>query len=207
MKRAVSILICCFVWSVSTAQKDQETLKFKIDSLKKLGRDSLIKLAVIKQNHDEKGLEATDYDRIVVKAYKDKLAVDFSLSVTLKDGSCFYDHVSVGLVGGGSGSGIEGDCDKPSYHKFSKKRKSKIRFVFDAINKSDEIGHLKDDRISEGSHMTITEKLTYYDVENSSWSTYSHYKVDKLTGKISEASHKHYARNSEEEKEDYDVIK
>ena len=55
--------------------------------------------------------------------------------------------------------------------------------------------------------MTINEHLTYYYVENSSWSTYSHYKVDKLTGKISEAGHKHYARNGEEEKEDYEVIK
>lgn len=205
MKHFVFVLACCVMCLKVSAQKDPERWSVKIDSLKKLGRDSLIKLAAAKEKED--GFDASGYDRVEVKAYKDRLVVDFSLSVTLKDGSCFYDHVSIALVGSGSGSGIEGGCDKPKYHTYTSKRKKKIQFVFDAINKSDEIGHLKDNKVSPGSHMTISEHLTYYYVEHSSWSTYSHYKVDKLTGKISEAGHKHYARGDDEEKQDHEVIK
>lgn len=40
-----------------------------------------------------------------------------------------------------------------------------VEFVFKTINKSDEIGHLKDNQMSKGSTMEITEKLTHYYVE------------------------------------------
>jgi hypothetical protein len=204
MKRFIyCIILCSLAWNVSS-QKDPEKLKLKIDSLKKLGRDSLIKLAITKEN--KPGFEAKGYDRIVVKAYKDKLEVDFSLSVKLVDGSCFYDHVSVSLVGHGSGRSIQGDCEEPKYHQFTEKRKKKIQFVFDAINKDNEVGDLKDNKVSAGSHMTITEKLRYYYVENSSYSTYSHYKVDKITGNISDANHKHYA-HSTDDKDEFEVIR
>ncbi|MSQ46185.1 MAG: hypothetical protein EXR24_04320 [Ignavibacteria bacterium] len=50
------------------------------------------------------------------------------------------------------------------------------------------------------------KKATYYYVKVSSWSTYSHYKVDKFTSKISESAHKHYARDNEE-REKFEIIK
>jgi hypothetical protein len=201
MRAVITFLILLFCSTLS-AQTNPGKVKAKIDSLKKLGRDSLIKLAVAK----EKGLDAKGYDRIVVKAYEDKLVVEFSLSVKLVDGSCYYDQVWVALVGSGTGRGIQGDCNETKYHKFSAKEKKKVQFVFDAINKSDEIGHMKDNAIPAGAHMTITEKLTCYLVEMSDWSTHSEYKVDKLTGKISNASHKHYA-HSDEEKDDFEIVK
>lgn len=204
MKHILFILLMCANVLTITSQKDPEKLKAKIDSLKKLGRDSLIRIAA--RNQYEQGLDPKGYDRIVVKAYEDKLVVEFGLSVTLIDGSCFYDHVTVSLAGGGGGRGIKGDCNEPKYHKFTDKEKKKIQFVFDSINKSDEIGHLKDNKVGDGNTMTITEKLTHYFVEVSSWSTYSHYEVNKITGKITIANHKHYA-HSGDEKEDYEVIK
>lgn len=204
MKHIVLILIMCLTVGQIQSQKDPEKLKLKIDSLKKLGRDRLIELAVKK--YAEQDFDANGYDRIVVKAFDDKLIVEFGLSITLIDGRCFYDHVSVALAGGGTGSGIQGDCDQPRYHKFTDKEKKKVQFVFDSINKSDEIGHMQDHKIPAGAHMTITEKMTHYYVEMSDWSTYSHYEINKLTGKISNAGHKHYAR-SDEPKDDFEVIK
>ncbi len=204
MKHILLILIMCLTVGQIQSQKDPEKLKSKIDSLKKLGRDALIELA--EKKYAEQGFDAKGYDRIVVKAFDDRLVVEFGLSVTLIDGSCFYDHYSIALAGSGTGGGIQGDCDQPKYHKFSDKEKKKVQFVFDAINRSDEIGHMKDNKIPGDAHMTITEKMTYYYVEMSDWSTYSHYEVNKLTGKISNAGHKHYARDREE-KDDFEIIK
>jgi hypothetical protein len=197
------IAICCLAGNIFP-QKDPEKLKAKVDSLKKLGREALIKLAADKKSVE--GFDPKGYDRILVKAFEDKLIVEFGLSITLIDGTCYYDRVWVALAGSGSGEGVQGDCDKPKYHSFTDKEKKKIRSVFDAINKSDEIGHLKDNKIPADSHMTITEKMTHYYVEMSDWSTYSHYEVNKLTGKISNANHKHYA-HSDNEKDDFEILK
>ncbi|MDZ4664822.1 MAG: hypothetical protein SGJ15_08105 [Bacteroidota bacterium] len=205
MKHIIYILLMCSIANVTFSQnKEDHNLKHKIDSLKKLGRDSLIKLAVTKVY--EQGLDPKGYDRIFVKAYKDKLVVEFALSVVLIDGSCYYNNYSVALAGSGTGGSIQGECDEPTYHKSTNKEKKKIQFVFDAINKSNEIGHLKDNKIDDGNRMTITEKLTYYYVEMDDWSTHSYYEVNKVTGKISNANHKHYDRSHDEEPE-YEIVK
>lgn len=52
--------------------------KAKIDSLKQLGRDSLIKLRIKKIN--DKTFEPKYYNRIIVKADATKLIVDFEVS-------------------------------------------------------------------------------------------------------------------------------
>jgi len=171
--------------------------KEKIEELKKLGRDSLIKRAVTKLN--EPGFDPKNYDRIDVK-YNDKsLIVEFELSIRLAGNkSCFYDRVFVALVGSGSGKSIQGDCDEPKFYVRTKSDQKKIDFVFDAINKDNEIGDVKSRKMPAGQKMDITEHLTYYYIEVSDWSTYSHYKIDKITSKISEANHKHYARDGEE---------
>jgi hypothetical protein len=204
MKHVVFMMMMCCLAGTTISQKDPGKLKAKVDSLKKLGRDALIKLAAEKQSAE--GFDPKGYDRVLVKAFEDKLIVEFGLSVKLIDGACYYDQVWVALAGSGSGGGIQGDCDKPKYHAFTEKEKKKVRFVFDAINKSDEVGHLKDNKIPADSHMTITEKMTHYYVEMSDWSTYSHYEVNKLTGKISNANHKHYA-HSDNEKDDFEIVK
>ncbi|MDX2173808.1 MAG: hypothetical protein SFY56_11865 [Bacteroidota bacterium] len=191
--------ILFFISSVLLSQKAT-----KIDSLKKLGRDSLIKLAVQKLN--EPGFDASAYDRVTVKATTTSLEVDFDLSVRFyKSGMCYYDNVFVSLIGGNSGNSIQGDCKEPKYYKLSEEQKKKVEFVFKSINKSDEVGHIPNNKINKGTTMKITEKLTHYYVEVSSWSTYSHYEVDKVTGKISQAGHKHYARSGDE-KPDYEEV-
>ncbi len=134
--------------------------------------------------------------------------VEFRLSITLAGSkSCYFDAVYEALAGSGSGKSIQGECENPKFYKQTDAIKKKMDFIFNAINKSDEIGHMPNSKIDEGTNMTITEKLMYYYVEMSSWSTYSHYKVDKGSGKISEANHKHYAHSSEDEKPEWEIIK
>lgn len=193
MKKAIAVFIFFFCISVMDAQT-------KLDSLKALGRDSLIKLAVKKINDPK--FNPANYDLITVKASSTTLLVEFELSVRLISGnSCYYHSYTVSLYGSGSGGSITGDCDNVKYYNPSSADKKSIDFVFDAINKSDEIGHVPDKKLDKGTTMEITEKPTYYYVEVSSWSTFSHYKVSKATGKISEASHKHYDRSGEVEDE------
>lgn len=201
MKKFVPILFCFISFSAFSQNE------IKIDSLKKLGKDSLIKLAV--QRSGDKKIDPANYDRIIVRANKSSLVVEFSLSVQLiTKKSCFYDHVAISLVGSGTSMNVKGDCDEPEFYSPSDPDKKKIQFVFDAINKSDEVGHLENNKISDENTMEITEHPGYYYVEISNWSTFSHYKVDKGTGKISEANHKHYAHDeTESEKEVWEIIK
>jgi len=177
----------------------------KMASLKKLGRDSLIRLAVKEINDPE--FDPGSYDRVVVKANKTMLMVSFSLSIEVKSkNSCYYNTVWVDLAGNTVSKSSTGDCDEPRYYTPSSSDQKKIQFVFDAVNKSDEIGDIKDNKIPEGTTMEISEHLTYYYVEVSSWSTFSHYKVDKSSGKVSDAGHKHYAHDFIEE-EKWEIIK
>jgi hypothetical protein len=177
----------------------------KIDSLKKLGRSALIDLAVKKINDPD--FDKDQYDRIVVKASDEALIVEFGLSIAFKKRrSCYYDVVWVALAGSGTGKSVMGECDEPEYFKRSKSEQQAIDSIFEAINKSDEIGHIKDKKLSGGTKMDISEHATYYYVETSSWSTYSYFKVNKLTGKISDAGHKHYARDNDE-KDEFEIIK
>lgn len=179
--------------------------KLKIDSLKKLGRDSIINLAVKKINDPK--FNQNNYDRIIVKANDATLLVTFSLSVVLSDSkSCFYDCVFVALVGSGTGKSLKGNCENPKYYSKPKIDIQKINFVFGAINKSNEIGHIPNNKLDEGSTMDITDNLNFYYIEISNSSTFSHYKIDKKSGTIFDATHKHYD-NSMEGKDDYVIIK
>ncbi len=75
MKLITYIFFFLLIAQISFAQN-----KAKIDSLKKLGRDSLISLAVKELN--EPGFDPNAYDRIIVKASSTDVIVSFDLSVT-----------------------------------------------------------------------------------------------------------------------------
>jgi hypothetical protein len=175
-----------------------------IDSLKKLGREKLIELAAKKI--DQADFKPEEYDRIVVKANSSSLIIEFGLSVLVqKKRSCFFDVVWVALAGNGDGMSIEGDCKEPVFYHRSASDQRKISFVFNAINKSNEIGHV-DNHLPEGTRMKISKHLFYYEVETSDWSTFSSFKVNKVTGRISNARHKHYSQSNEEKADDFEII-
>jgi hypothetical protein len=164
----------------------------KIDSLKALGRDSLIKLAVKKINSPQ--FHPENYDRITVKANSTKLIVEFDLSVQFIPGNyCYFDRVTVMLAGGGTSESIIGDCEMPDFYNPTAAHRKKIAFVFDAINRSNEIGHFPENKMDAGETMTITENPSYYDVEISDARTYTHFKINKASGKIYDIIDKDYA--------------
>lgn len=185
MRTALALLLS--LWGLSLFSQNDP----KVDSLKKLGRDSLIKLAI--KEIDDPKFNPVNYDQVVVKANKTMLLVSFSLQVEVESkGTCYYNSVWVDLAGGTVSKSVTGDCNEPDYYQAPQSDKKKIQFVFDAVNKSDEVGDIENNKLPDGTTMKITEHFGYYYVEVSSWSTFSHYKVDKGSGKISDAGHKHY---------------
>lgn len=171
--------------------------KIKIDSLKLLGKDSLIKLAVKKIG--DSSFNPKNYDRIIVKYDTTKMWVEFELSIRFKSkGLCYYDAINVALVGGGTSKSITGFCDNPKYYKPSSKQLKKIDFVFNAINKKNEIGDIPNKKLDDDTVMEITEMLTYYHIEVSDGKTMSRYKIDKNSGKIFDAIHKHYMKDRDD---------
>ena len=171
--------------------------KTKIDSLKQLGRDSLIKLAVKKI--EDPTFNPKNYDRIIVKSDTTKLWVEFELSIRFKSkGLCYYDAITVALVGGGTSKSITGFCDNPKYYKPSSKQLKKIDFVFNSINKKNEIGDIPNKKLDDDTVMDITEMLTYYHIEVSDGNTMSRYKIDKNSGAIFDAIHKHYMKDRDD---------
>jgi hypothetical protein len=179
----------------ASAQKPTHT----VEELKKLGRDSLIKMAIREIN--DTAFHAQYYDVVEVRANKTSVEVDFSLSIRFHSGKkCFYEHVYVGLLNGPTGKSSSGECDEMDYYKPSKKLQKKIDFVFSSINKSSEVGPIPNNTLPAGTKMDITEYTGYYYVEVSDDITYSHYKVDRNTGKISEAGSKEYAGSPDTDK-------
>lgn len=196
------LITCVFLFAFSGFAQNKPLL----EELTKLGRDSLIKLAVKKIN-DPKFIPA-NYDRVIVKADSENLIVCFDLSVVFKgSGMCYYDAITVSIFGNYGGNSVQGNCDEPKYYNPSKKVLSKIKFVFDVINKENEVGDIPGNKLDPGESMTISEHATYYYVEMSNYSTYSHYKINKITGAISDAGHKHYAHNSFETDNKWQIIK
>jgi hypothetical protein len=180
-----------------------EKARRQVSHLKKLGRDSLIKMAIKEIN--DPVFKPGNYDRVIVRASEFRMEVEFGVSIMLfTTANCYYENVSVNLADG-TESKSSSNCDNPKYFSLSDADRKKLDFVIDAINKSSEVGHLDNRKIPEGSTMKITERKSRYEVEVSGWSTFSSYKVDKTTGKISDASHKHYDRAFDNESE-YRVI-
>jgi hypothetical protein len=191
MRTVCLLLMSLFTGGILSAQKKT----MSAEELKKLGRDSLIKMAV--HTVKDTAFHASYYQDVTVKANKEHVRVIFSNPVRLKMKKyCYYDAVEVDLSNGTVSRSLTGECDAPiiAFYKPTPEMNKKIAFVFDAINKSDEIGHVPDNKLPAGTIMDIIDNKNYYLVEVSDEDTFSTYKVDKTTGKISEANHKHYAK-------------
>ncbi|HYC84896.1 MAG TPA: hypothetical protein VEB86_06725 [Chryseosolibacter sp.] len=176
----------------------------KVDSLKKLGRAALIDLAIRQMNDPQ--FDASQYDRVTVKANENSLIVEFGLSVTLKTNrSCFYNGIMVALAGSGSGKSIEGNCKEPVYYRETRRIQKKVAFVFAAINGSEVVGGLRNDRLPVGTSMEVTQRGRWFHVRTDSWSTMSRFKINRLSGRVTRAMHKHYARTTAENDE-FEII-
>jgi len=179
------------------------------EALKALPKDSLIKRAekAIKKTYPDFRAEA--YDRIVLKESNNDLGIDFSHSVRLVPykRNYYYDvwYTFSGKIDV-TNDNYRDNGYPEKFFKPSRKSKKKIAFIFKTINKSEKVGHFKENKIPSGSQMLIYEGWWHYRVEMKSYSTHSRYSISKITGRISRASHKHYARFGEEKEPEFKTI-
>lgn len=178
--------------SIGMAQTAQE--------LSKLSKEKLVALAASKM--DKKSFKVSDFTDIQIWLEGDELQVIFSHAIQyIPAKGQFYYAAHVELVTGSSSLSIQGkgpDDEDIQFYSPAKFKKQ-IKFVFDAINKSDEVGSIPEGQLPEGT-MKIYENIGHYDVSVDSYSTHSSYKVKKGSGKIYDAGHKHFMREEGDEK-------
>ncbi|HET6990804.1 MAG TPA: hypothetical protein VFJ43_05745 [Bacteroidia bacterium] len=181
MKKNILFLILFFCFATVAVSQT------KVDSLVKLGREALIKLAVEKIN--DPAFISTSYDLVTVVANKTTVLVKFELSMNyVSMNACYYDAVTIALAGDGDWKSATGKCADQTthYYKLTDADKKNIAFVFSAINKSNEIGYFPDNKLPRGTTMTITENEKFYTVDMDDVGTDTHFQVEKVSGKISD---------------------
>jgi hypothetical protein len=178
------------------------------DYFQKLGRDSIIKIATERiRSSFPTEFNPTDFQIIKALRREDMVFVVFntpirfipsegsyiySISVTLTDNALSYSELS----------SSEKDRKKDSkFFKPTKESDKAIDFVFDCINKSTEIGHVKREEWPVYTTMTIWDKGSYYEIEVTDEHTDSEYKINKSNGEIYDASHRHLAPDPHENNE------
>ncbi len=189
--KAISILLLLLVSTVSCAQNQK--MKTEVDKIKELGKDSIIQLAM---DITSFRFEKSNFEKITITANHEDVYVSFNnpvkyiplymdyltdLHVSIVNKTINYNIIA---------NPIDGVSTASAQPRFYIPNKKAIQFVFDAINKSKEIGNASSD--SEGFeelNMTIKEKETYYDVSDASGTQESNYKVKKETGEIYDVVH------------------
>ncbi|MBX7153097.1 hypothetical protein K1X84_15830 [bacterium] len=203
-----------FIIGISlTASIYGQSKKMTLDELKALGRDSLIAIAAARAKNSYPDFKTDLFDRIRVKISRGSLWVIFDNAIQfVPRKSAFIYDMSVNLTENSLGTGpIENDKELKDFEEYqffkpTKNARKAIEFVLNAINNDNEIGDIPDGKLPDDTQMTIIEKSDYYAIEVDSYSTVSHYKIKKGSGKIYDASHKHYARDWDEKAEE-EVIK
>ncbi|GEM_PF-1657362 len=191
--KITSILLLLLVSTLSCAQNQK--MKTEVDKIKELGKDSIIQLAM---DITSFRFEKSNFESITISANHEDVYVSFNnpvkyiplnmdyltdLYVSIVNKTVNYDII-VNPIGGVSTASAQ-----PRFYIPNKKV---IQFVFDAINKSKEVGNASADDIE--FNMTIKEKDTYYDVLVVSGVQESNYKVKKETGEIYDATHAHLSK-------------
>ena len=147
------------------------------------------------QKIDEPSFNVNDFTAIEIWVEGDEMTVEFGYAIRfIPAKEQYYYNVSVELPSGSSSRQIIGYDKNNETVTFFKpsKFKTQVDFVRNAINNSHgEIGKITEGELPDGT-MTIQEHETYYDISVDSESTHSYYKIEKTTGKVYDAGHKHY---------------
>ena len=194
--KITSILLLLLVSTVSCAQNKK--MKTEVDKIKELGKDSIIQLAL---DITHAKIDVTSFEKILVSANHEDVYVSFINSVKyIPLNKEFTTDVTVSILGKTTSynaianpSNFHSKDERKYYNPNRKENKKVIQFVFDAINKSKEIGNTNSEDLEE-LNMTIKEKDTYYAVLVINESQESNYKVKKETGEIYDATHAHLSK-------------
>ncbi|NUM82279.1 hypothetical protein HUU42_15900 [bacterium] len=197
-----------FTAIIFTIQLHAQSEKMTLDEMKALGRDSLIAIAASRAQSSYPDFKTDLFDRIRVKVSRGSLWVIFEQVIRfVPRKSAFIYDMSVNLTENSIGTGpIENDRELKDFEDYqffkpTKESRKAIEFVLNAINKDNEIGDIPEGKLPDDTQMTVIEKSDHYAIEVDSYSTVSHYKIKKGSGKIYDASHKHYARDWDDKDE------
>lgn len=191
----------CMVLLLAGASLAQQSQT--LQQLKTFGRDSLIRRAVLAIQENEHDFDPAQYDRVRITEDHGELHVRFEHSILyLARKTAFKYGAMVSLVSNSASSSIlsnpedyDDSREEYRYFKWDEKSRAAVRFVLGAIGRSDEVGDVVDGTLPNGTQMTIREERDYYEINVDSWSTHSSYKIQKKSGYLYDASHKHYARD------------
>ena len=170
-------------------------LNQKVKELKEKGRDSIIKKAL--KMFDNK-INKEDYI-ISVKANKTSVIVNFhSPVVFLRKNSVYHHQFGCNMIEHSTWAGIisnphdyGSDKNKIPYYSHSGDAEKHIQIVFDAVNKSDEVGSVSINDFSFDDSMIIRDHKNYYEITVLSPYQESFYKIDKKTAEVYDAGHAH----------------
>lgn len=201
-----------FAGIIFTFQLQAQSEKMTLDEMKALGRDSLIAIAAERAKNSYPDFRIDLFAHIRVKISRSSLWVIFDNPIRfVPRKSAFIYDMSVNLTENSIGTGpIENDKELKDFEEYqffkpTKESRKAIEFVLNAVNKDNEIGDIPDGKLPDGTQMTIIEKSDHYAIEVDSYSTVSHYKIKKSSGKIYDASHKHYARDWDDKDEEEEI--
>ena len=188
----------------------------RVKKFKKLGRERIIQLAaeeLRREADSESNFKVENFDQIKVMASEKNIYVTFSMSfryVPLNSSAYYGVYVSLteDMMSYRSHDNREDEYNYRQLLKFfvpRKESKKAIAFVINAINKSGKVGSIDNGKLPENDYMIIRDKPSYYGIERvSRVSKYvlSFYKIDKISGKIYDATHEQLAPLPEENNEE-----
>jgi len=188
----------------------------RVEKFKKLGRERIIQLAaeeVRREVDSESNFKVENFDQIKVMASEKNIYVTFSMPfryVPLNSSAYYGVYVSLteDMMSCRPHDNREDEYNYRQELKFfvpTKESKKAIALVINAINQSGKVGSIDNGKLPENDYMIIRDKPSYYGIERvSRVSKYvlSFYKIDKISGKIYDATHEQLAPLPEENNEE-----
>lgn len=191
-----------------------------VEEIIALGKDSIVQLALKSINDNELDMTYTkarkeDFKKIKILTNGKDILVSLANPIKyLPQKTVFIFDFWVELLGKTISTNIASnpanyeqnipDHNIP-FFKETKETKARMQFIFDAINRSDEIGSI-DDGSSFEDDMIIRDRENYYDIIVYSESQTSFYKIEKTSGKIYDATHKHLVSDPFENQNKYEEV-
>lgn len=195
MKKLIKVFVLFLMIINSASIYSQElAMNKEVQEVIQLGKDSIVQLAL--ELLDEKA-SVQNFAKIKVMTDGNDVYVSFRNPIKyLPLESVFYFDALVHVIEKTTSKSpvfnrIKANEEPITFYKPTEDTGVNIRFVTEAINKSDVVGSF--DAASFEDDMIIYENENYYMVSVVSEYQESSYKVEKITGKIYDAEHAHLA--------------
>jgi hypothetical protein len=205
----IMVFIIQFVFHYTNGYTQDCTMKSKVEKITRIGKDSIVKLALDLITED---VQLDYFTKVKVMTDDKEIYVFFSNPIKyLPVFSEYYFDVNVNIIDKSViyfpvSNPPELDSDvSVSFVQHTEEEESHINFVIDAMNKSNEVGFL--DKNTFDDDMVIREKDNYYEVTIVSEYQESWCKIEKTSGRIFDIGHAHLVPPPAEKKSGFEEIK